>query len=86
MVEKIQPRNTWSRVTSPSPVKKIDRRRDQQERRKFQKHLAEKDASAGDNEDNEPESKAAGSTGAKEPDKTDPGAATKPGKRIDIIV
>ena len=88
MVDTIQPRSTWPRVTSPVPVKKIDRRRDQQDGKKFQEHLAEKDASADQDETDKPDpaTQAGGASEAKKGKNADAIAPTEQGKKIDIIV
>jgi hypothetical protein len=86
MVDKIQPRSTWPRVTSTVPVKKIDRRRDQQDDKKFQEHLAEKDASADSDEKDKPDPATGDTSAAKKGKNTDAVAPAKQGKRIDIIV
>ena len=86
MVDTIRPPNTWSRVTSPTPVKKIDRRRDRQDEEKFQEHLAKKNASADQDETDRPDGETQEAAGKKDAEKTDSGAAKKSGKRIDIII
>ena len=85
MVDKIQPRNTWSRVASSSPVKKIDRRRDQQEEKKFREHLARKDASEDRKENTESDAQAIDAAATKKKS-SDSGSSVKPRKRIDIII
>ena len=86
MVETIQPRNTWTRVTSSSPVKKIRRRRDRQEEKKFQKHLAGKEPKADQEEAGESGSNATAETTATGKEKAKSGSSDKPGKRIDIVI
>ncbi len=86
MVDTIQPRSTWPRVTSPTPVKKIERRRDQQDEEKFQEHLAKKDASTDHDENDKPDSPVESTSDKKKVENADAGGPAKQGKRIDIVV
>ena len=88
MVDTIRSRSTWPRVTSPAPVKRIERRRDQQDEKKFKEHLAEKDASTDHDENDKPDSatKGDGTSETKKAKNTDAEAPAKQGKRIDIVV
>ena len=86
MVENIKPRNTWSRVSSSPPVKKIDRRRDHHPGKKFREHLSEKQASAGQKENAEADPQAVESTTVAEKENTPADSPVKPKKRIDIII
>ena len=86
MVDTIRPRNTWNRVSSPAPVKKIRRRREQQEQKQFQKHLTGKDTPS-DREDNgEPEPHPEEKSGVTDKKNVESGSSAKPGKRIDIVI
>ena len=86
MVETIQPRNTWTRVTSSTPVKKIRRRRDQQEDKEFQKHLAGKDTPSDHEETGDSDPNTTDTTPAPEKKKKEAGSSVKTGKRIDIVI
>jgi len=86
MVENIKSRNTWSRVSSSPPVKKIDRRRDQHPGKKFREHLSEKHGSAGQKENAEADPQAVESTTIAQKENATPGSPVKPKKRIDIII
>ena len=86
MVERIQPRSTWSRVRSSSPVKKIDRRSDHHPEKKFREHLSKKSASEEQEENTGSDSPAGDATAVAKKEKDTPGSPAKPGKRIDIII
>ncbi len=86
MVDTVRPPNNWPRVTSPAPVKKIGRRKEQQEGKKFREHLAGKQQSADQNEAAEPEASEAESPDTDSQGKTVKKPVKKPAKKIDIVI
>lgn len=94
MVDTVRPPNNWPRVTSTAPVKKIGRRKEQQEGKKFREQLAGKHKSAGQDEAADSDRRPADDPAATEAEGPETGSqgkpvkkpVKKPLKKIDIVI